>query len=316
MADNNRIHKGSLQFYPRVRAEKAIPRINWASIPSEGKSKGPLGFIGYKVGMVSVYVKNNTPHSLTKGKRIVIPATVLECPPMKIYSVRYYKDRKVLKDVVVSNDKNLKRAIKYSKKVNELKDVENFDDIRVILFSDISKTSIGQKKPNLVEVALSGKKEEKMEWIKENLNKEISISSVFEKGLLDIHAVTKGYGTQGPMKRFGVALKDHKSEKGRRRPGSLSSFGLRRVTFRAPQAGQTGYQSRVSYNHLIMDLGKIVEKNINPKSGFPHYGLIRGDYVIVKGSVLGPKKRGVFLTVPARSSKLQFKQDYEVIEVR
>lgn len=314
MADNNRIHKGSLQFYPRVRAKKTIPRINWNSINST--SRGLLGFVGYKVGMVSVYVKNNTSDSLTKGKRIVVPATVVECPPMKIYSVRYYKKSKVLKDFIVSTDKNLKRAVKFSKKIKDLENIEDFDDVRVVLYSDISKTSIGQKKPNLVEVALSGKKEEKVEWVKENLNKEISVSQVFGSGLIDIHAVTKGYGTQGPMKRFGVALKDHKSEKGRRRPGSLSSFGLRRVTFRAPQAGQTGYQSRVSYNHMIMDIGKISEKDINPKSGFPHYGLIRGDYLILNGSVLGPRKRGIFLTMPARSSKAQSKKNYEVIEVR
>jgi large subunit ribosomal protein L3 len=315
MADNNRIHKGSLQFYPRVRAKKVIPRINWRSVPADGRS-GLLGFIGYKVGMVSVYVKDNTPDSMTKGKRIVIPATVIECPTMKIYSVRYYKNKKVLKDFVVSNDKVLKKTVKYSKNVKELKDVEGFDDVRVILYSNVANTGTGKKRPDMVEVALAGSNEEKLAWIKENLNKEISVKSAFEKGLLDVHAVTKGYGNQGPMKRFGVALKDHKSERGRRRPGSLSSFGLRRVTFRAPQAGQTGYQCRVDYNNLILDVADIKEKDINPKGGFNSYGVIKNDYIIVQGSVIGSKKRGIFMTAPARSSKYQSKKEYEVIEVR
>jgi ribosomal protein L3 len=38
-----------------------------------------MGFIGYKAGMVSVWVKDSTDDSLTKNKRIVVPATVLEC---------------------------------------------------------------------------------------------------------------------------------------------------------------------------------------------------------------------------------------------
>ena len=51
MADNSGIRKGSLQFYPRVRAKKAIPSVNWRPVTKE---KGLMGFVGYKVGMVSV----------------------------------------------------------------------------------------------------------------------------------------------------------------------------------------------------------------------------------------------------------------------
>jgi len=73
---------------------------------------GLMGFVGYKVGMVSVWARDNTEHSLTKNKGVALPATVIECPPMKIYSVRFYKNNKVVKDVVVSNDKNLKKRVK------------------------------------------------------------------------------------------------------------------------------------------------------------------------------------------------------------
>ena len=57
--------KGSLQFWPRKRAKKFLPRVNWNAINSEKELKG---FIGYKVGMVSVSVKDNSPDSRTKGK--------------------------------------------------------------------------------------------------------------------------------------------------------------------------------------------------------------------------------------------------------
>ncbi len=58
-----------------------------ACYSAEGKT-GLLAFIAYKVGMKSAIVKDNTPDSLTKDKRIVVPVTLLECPPMKIFSIR------------------------------------------------------------------------------------------------------------------------------------------------------------------------------------------------------------------------------------
>ena len=49
--------KGSLQYWPRKRAEKILPSANWKAINSDKKLKG---FIGYKAGMVSLEIKDNT----------------------------------------------------------------------------------------------------------------------------------------------------------------------------------------------------------------------------------------------------------------
>jgi large subunit ribosomal protein L3 len=314
MTDNNRIRSGSLQFYPRVRAKKPVPTVNWKPVKKEGV--GLLGFLGYKVGMVSVWAKDETEDSLTKSKRIAVPATIVECPTAKIYSVRFYKNRKVSKDIVVSKDKSLKKKIKLSKEIKELKDEVDFDDVRVILFSDVKSTCVDKKKTDMIEVGLSGSNEEKLNFIKEKIGKEISITEVFAEGLVDVHGVTIGRGTQGPVKRFGIAFKDHKSEKGVRRPGSLGSFGKRRTEFRAPQAGQTGYHNRVVYNNLIMEVGKISEKDINKKGGFDHYGKIKTEYIVLRGSIPGPKKRGLVLTSAIRPTKKQSKKKFEVIELR
>ena len=154
------------------------------------------------------------------------------------------------------------------------------------------------------------------EAIKERIGKEISVTEVFSEGLVDVRGVTKGFGTCGPVKRFGIALKSHKSEKGQRRPGSLAPWHPARVTFRAPQAGQTGYFSRITYNNLIMEVGKIAEKDINQKGGFEHYGIIKTDYMILKGSIPGPKKRGLVITTAIRPTKKQSKKKLEVLELR
>ena len=73
-----KLHKprgGSLQFWPRTRAEKILPSVNWSTFNTD--KKGFLGFVGYKVGMLSAIVKDNTQHSMTKGKQIIIPVTIL-----------------------------------------------------------------------------------------------------------------------------------------------------------------------------------------------------------------------------------------------
>jgi large subunit ribosomal protein L3 len=108
--------------------------------------------------------------------------------------------------------------------------------------------------------------------------------------LVDIRGVTRGFGTSGPVKRFGISLKNHKSEKGVRRPGSLAPWHPARVTFKAPIAGQTGYQNRIAYNNQILQVGKISEKDINKKGGFDHYGIIKTDYLVVKGSIPGLRR--------------------------
>ena len=99
--------KGSLQFWPRKRANRFLPTTNWNAIKS---GKNLKGIICYKAGMVSGYVQDSTADSMTKGKKIIIPLTVLECPPMKIFSIRFYKNNKLITEVLTESlDKELKR---------------------------------------------------------------------------------------------------------------------------------------------------------------------------------------------------------------
>jgi len=313
---DHRIRSGSLQFWPRKRARKMLPSANWNNLKIRVKGKGLLGFIGYKVGMTSAYVKDNTPDSMTKTKKIAVPATIIECPELKIYSVRFYKNHKVLKDFIVGFDNELKRSVKKPKEIRKIDDFKGeFDDLRVIVYSNVKKTGI-KKSPDMIELSLGGSKEEKLEFVKSKIGKEIHVSDVFSEGLVDIHGVTRGFGLQGPVKRFGITLKSHKSEKGQRRPGSLGPWHPARVTFRTPIAGQTGYQTRVAYNNLLLQVKKISENDINQKQGFHKYGNIKTSYVILKGSVPGAKKRPILLTPSFRPTKSRAKLKYEMVELR
>jgi len=321
MPKHSQPRRGSLQYWPRKRAKKLLPRVSWGSVSKD--EKGFLGFIGYKVGMKSAYVLDSTPHSHTKGKKIAIPVTVIECPTMKILCVRFYKNNKVVRDILNDNiDKEMKRKLKVGKqtdikkKFDEFeKKKDEFDDVGVIVYSQVRKTGV-KKTPDIAEIRLSGSVDEKLDFIKNNLAKEISVNDVFKQGVVDVRGVTKGKGFQGPTKRFGLSLKSHKSEKGQRGPGTGGAWHPARVTFREPRAGQMGYFTRVVYNNKIILTESVSGKDINPKQGFKKYGKIKTDYIIVYGSIQGPSKRQLIITAPIRASKKQTKKNYELIELR
>jgi len=322
-----KIHKpraGSLQFWPRKRATKIVPSVNWLPVQKKNSDKKILGFLGYKANMLRVVVRDLTADSMTKNKKIVVPVTAIEVPPAKILSIRFYKKTPngllVHSEVLADNvEKELKKVIKVSKKQGKkIEDFENklneFDDIRAIIYSVVKKT--GKKKtPDLAEIGLGGSIKEKFDFLKTNLGKELAFKDFFEKGqLFDVRGITKGYGLQGPVKRMGIGFRAHKSEKGRRRPGSLGPWHPARVTLRAPMAGQTGFFTRVNYNQKLLDLGKA--EDLHAKIGnFRDYGKMNTNYILIKGSVQGPIKRVLMLTPAFRETKGTKKENFEVVEV-
>jgi large subunit ribosomal protein L3 len=313
MPKKSRPRRGSLQYWPRKRASKLLPSVNWKPITSSSDSI--LGMIAYKAGMASALVKDSTEKTQTSGKQITIPVTILEVPSMKIYSLRFYKNSKVLTEIVVSNDKELKRKLKVTKTTKKLDTIpESFDDLRILVYSIPKQTSI-KKTPDLIELGIQA--ENKLEFVKNLVNKEITLSDFIKEDLklLDAHGLTKGKGMQGPVKRFGITLRFHKSEKGVRKVGSIAPWHPARVTFRTPMAGQLGFFSRIIYNLNVISFGSIKDFDINPKAGFKNFGKIKSSYLILSGSLQGPAKRQILLTPSFRPTKKQIKRKYEFVEV-
>ncbi|MBU4501762.1 MAG: 50S ribosomal protein L3, partial [Nanoarchaeota archaeon] len=112
----HRPRRGSLQFWPRVRSRRQYARVKvWPKV----KDLKLLGFAGYKVGMTHVMLEDNNPKSLKKGLDISCPVTVIECPPIKVYSIRFYKKTnngfKVISEIFSKNiDKNFAKKTKPS----------------------------------------------------------------------------------------------------------------------------------------------------------------------------------------------------------
>ena len=280
---------------PRKRATSQNARVYW----QESSDKRLLGFAGYKVGMAHVaYVDDS--ESPTKGQEIVSPATVVEVPPLVVYGVRCYASNNSVGDVIASDEKILK-LIGFKKKPESKVNEVEVDDARLLVFAMPSKTKMGKKHIEKMEIGCGGKDgKEKLEYCKSLIGKELRVNDVFKNGEhVDVVSITKGKGWQGAVKRFGVSIQRRKATGKRRHVGTLGQWHPAYVLYTVPQAGQTGYHKRTELNKRILKIGQKPEE-INPSSGFPHYGFVLNDYLVLKGSIPGPTKRLVKLRLAVR----------------
>ncbi len=299
--------RGSMQYWPRKRAAKAVPKVGAWPTPEQNKAISGarlLGFAGYKVGMTHLHFVDGGKNSLYKGLEVSRPVTVLECPPLLLVTLRFYRMTEngpvVAQDILLPQlAKIIGRRLDLPKKQSGLEeqlkglDMGSIADVHAIVATQPSLTGIGKKVPDLMEMGISGKTvEEKLAYAQTLVGKPIDVASVFSAGIqVDVHAVSKGKGFQGPVKRFGVAIRHHKSEGTKRGPGSLGGWrNQAHVMYRVAHAGQMGYHTRTDYNKQLLLIGND-PKGINPAGGFVHYGAVKGTYVLLAGSVPGPKKR-------------------------
>ena len=319
MPEVKKPRRGSLAFYPRKKAKRIYPKISTYPKIEEVK---PLAFAGYKVGMTQIVVIDNNKNSPTFGQEIVVPVTAIECQPLRVVGIRAYKETKkgmkVFCEVWAEQlPKEISRKVKIGKvnqkeKIQKIeKNIENIKEIRLIVATQPKLTGLKKKTPEIFEIPVGGKTvKEKWEYAKSILGKEIDIKDVFREGeFLDVIAITKGKGTQGPVKRFGVKIQVRKAHGYLRHVGSLGQERPGKVRWTVAQAGQTGFQRRTEYNKKLIKIGE--GKEINPKGGWIRYGVIRGKYVLIEGSVPGPKKRLIIMRKAIRAKKV-----FEPVEVK
>jgi large subunit ribosomal protein L3e len=182
--------------------------------------------------------------------------------------------------------------------------------VRVIAHSQVKKLNLRVKKAHINEIQVNGGADAaaKVAFAKSLFEKEVTIDSVFAKDeLVDVIGVTKGKGFEGVTTRWGVTRLPRKTHHGLRKVACIGSWHPARVSTTVPRAGQDGYFHRTELNKKIYRIGKkgdaascqteadLTEKGITPMGGFPHYGEINEDWVMLKGATVGVKKRPVLL---------------------
>jgi large subunit ribosomal protein L3 len=303
----NRPRRGSLAFSPRKRAKSPVPKYqSWPEYEGE-----PIlqSFAGYKAGMTHVIMVDDHKNSPTEGKEIMVPVTVIEVPAMKVAAVRAYSrdtygkhpftevwatqlDGELGKRLTLPKEYSPENAIKA---ITDGASSGTVVELFAVLHTQPALiTGVPKKVPDVLEVRIAGGAMiKRLEYALGLLGKEVNMSSILQPGAYaDITAITIGKGTQGAVKRWGIAIRKRKHARGgkRRHIGTLGPWNPHHIRWQVPQMGQMGYQQRTEFNKRILKMGDD-SKEITPAGGFLHYGQLRSPYVLVKGSIPGPTKR-------------------------
>jgi len=178
--------------------------------------------------------------------------------------------------------------------------------IRVIAHTQTRLIKLRQKKAHVMEIQVNGgDSAAKVDFAQSFLEKKVDVNAVFNQDeLIDTLAATKGKGFEGVTTRWGTTRLPRKTHKGLRKVACIGAWHPSSVRYTVPRAGQNGYHHRTEINKKILKIGKagdaktehdLTEKKITPMGGFPHYGIVNEDYVMIKGSCPGVKKRVITL---------------------
>jgi large subunit ribosomal protein L3e len=220
--------------------------------------------------------------------------------------------------------KNQKAFTRYAKKYTEGDGIKSETEkiakyctiLRVLCHTQISKLNFRQKKAHIAEIQVNGgSMADKIAFAEKLFEKPVPIDSVFEQNeMIDAVAITKGKGYEGVVTRWGVTKLPRKTHKGLRKVACIGSWHPSRVKFTVARAGQNGYHHRTEINKKVYKIakgsraadGKITQDNattefdltvkgITPLGGFPHYGEVNEDYIMIKGGLPGCRRRVITL---------------------
>merc|ERR1711978_839366 len=188
--------------------------------------------------------------------------------------------------------------------------------IRIIVHTQMKLLRRRQKKAHIMEVQLNGGSiADKVNFAREHFGKEVPVGEVFAQDeMIDVIGVTKGHGYKGVTSRWHTKKLPRKTHKGLRKVACIGAWHPSRIQSTVPRAGQKGYHHRTEVNKKIYRMGAgyhmkdgklvknnaateydIADKSINPMGGFPHYGEVKQDFIMIKGCCIGPKKRTLTL---------------------
>merc|ERR1712159_633155 len=147
---------------------------------------------------------------------------------------------------------------------------------------------------------------DKVDFATKLFEQQVPVASVFaENEMVDTVGVTKGHGYEGVITRWGCSRLARKTHRGLRKVACIGAWHPSRVKFETPRSGQYGSHHRTEINKKVYKIGKslkedphtamtesdLTEKAITPLGGFPHYGEVNEDYVMLKGAIVGVRKR-------------------------
>jgi large subunit ribosomal protein L3 len=286
--------RGSLAYRPRGRARSFVPRIRtWPKLDSDKPTL--LGFPGYKAGTIHVITVDDRAKTPNFGKPLFNLSSVLTLPDAEVAGLRLYKHENG-QDMAVADVKGAGKVT-----VDKLP-LDRESRVAALVSSVPRDVGLSQKKPVVMEVGVSGGDlKAQAEFVLGLIGKKVKFTDTFKAGMyVDVLGITKGKGFEGPITRFGVKRKQHKSRKSVRAVAVIGPWHPAAVAYTVARAGQMGFHQRTETGKRILLVGNATERPITPSGGFEHFGKVMGDYAVVRGAVPGPARRFVLVRLRAR----------------
>jgi len=170
--------------------------------------------------------------------------------------------------------------------------------------------SVQSKKDPIMEFQVNGGTiAEKIDFVVSKFEQDLRVKDVFNmEEMIDVICITKGKGFKGVTSRWHTKKLPRKTHKGLRKVACIGAWHPARIQYSVARAGQKGYHHRTEINKKIYRVGDkddmkksgmteadITNKSINPMGGWPLYGFVRNDFLMIKGSCGGPRRRMVTL---------------------
>merc|ERR1712168_1363848 len=240
-----------------------------------------------------------TPRGLRTLKTIFAEHLSEECR-RRFYKNWYNSKKKAFtKSSKMWSDEDGKKQIDH-----DFKQIAKFCKVvRVIAHTQPKLLPLKLKKAHLMEIQVNGGDvAQKVNYARELLEKQVPVSNVFSQDeMIDVIGVNKGHGFKGVTSRWHTKKLPRKTHKGLRKGACIGAWHPSRIQYTVPRAGQKGYHHRTEINKKIYRIGQgvptkdgkvvknnastdydLTEKSITPMGGFPHYGEVNNDFVMLK----------------------------------
>lgn len=260
-----------------------------------------LGFPGYKAGTIHVITVDDRAKTPNFGKPRFNLSSVIAMPEAEVVGIRIYTHEN-------GQDKCVGEAKTGSGVKLEALPIQRATKVAALVSSVPREAGLSQKVPIVTEVGVSGADtKSQAEYVYALLGKKVKFGDLFKAGMyVDVLGITKGKGFEGPVTRFGIKRKQHKSRKSVRAVGVIGPWHPAAVTYTTARAGQMGFHQRTETGKRILITGNAKESPITPSGGFLHFGNVNGEYAVLRGSVPGPARRYVMVRMRNRGfSKTQ-----------
>lgn len=288
--------RGSLAYRPRGRAKSFVPRIRtWPKVESDKPIL--LGFPGYKAGTSHVITVDDRARTPNFGKPLFNLSSILTVPEAQVVGLRVYGHEN-------GQDKALADVKQGSGSTSDKLPLDRTTRVSALVSSVPRDVGLSQKKPIVLEVGVSGGNlKSQADFVLGLLGKKVKFTDTFKAGMyVDVLGITKGKGFEGPITRFGVKRKQHKSRKSVRAVAVIGPWHPAAVMYTVARAGQMGFHQRTETGKRILLVGDATANPVTPPGGFEHYGNVNGEYAVVRGSVPGPARRFVVVRLRARGT--------------